>query len=80
MDFSLAQIVALIEDVKLAKTGFAFLVQPNGSVLAINEAGQKTLGLVDTKTSEGAAVLERSLGKSSHAAVAKSALSRCSYP
>lgn len=74
MDFSLAQIVALIQDVKLAKTGFAFLVQPNGNVLAVNPAGQMTLGLVDSTTSEGAAVLERSLGKSSQPAVAKLSL------
>jgi phosphoserine phosphatase RsbU/P len=74
MDFSLAQIVALIEDVKLAKTGFAFLAQPNGNVLAVNGAGQKTLGLSDSTTSEGAAVLERSLGKSSQPAISKLSL------
>ena len=74
MDFSLAQIVALIEDVKLAKTGFAFLVQANGNVLAVNAAGQSTLGLVNSTASEGAAVLDRSLGRSAQPAVAKLSL------
>lgn len=74
MDLSLAQIVNLIKDVKLAKTGFAFLAQANGNVLAVNEIGQQTLGLVDEKATEGAAVLDRSLGKSSEPAVAKLSL------
>ena len=67
MDFSLSQIVDMVTDVKLAQSGFAFFVQPEGNVLAVNEAGEKVLGL-SSKTASGAGVslLERSLKQSSH--------------
>lgn len=48
-DISLAKIVDSIKDVKLRETGFAFLAQADGNLLAVNDAGAKKLGL---KTSE----------------------------
>lgn len=74
MDLSLEQVVALIEDVKLAKTGFAFLAQPDGNVLAINDHGKMTMGLMDATATQGAAVLTRGLSKSNQEAIAKYAL------
>lgn len=44
-DIALAQILASIRDVKLADTGFAFLAQSDGNVLAVNDVGAATLGL-----------------------------------
>lgn len=48
-DLALAKIVDSIKDVKLRETGFAFLAQADGNLLAVNDAGAKKLGL---KTSE----------------------------
>lgn len=48
-DISLAKIVDSIKDVKLRETGFAFLAQADGNLLAVNDSGAKKLGL---KTSE----------------------------
>lgn len=67
MDFSLSQIVDLIKDVKLAKTGFAFFAQSQGNVLAVHEAGEKILGLTSSTgddASQGVSLLNRNLGQS----------------
>ena len=45
MDFSITNIVDMIKDVKIARTGFAFLAQSSGNVLAVNDFGEKLLGL-----------------------------------
>lgn len=67
MDFSLSQIVDLIKDVKLAKTGFAFFAQSQGNVLAVHETGEKILG-VSKKTkgagTSGVSLLARNLKQS----------------
>lgn len=44
-DIALKQVVESIKDVRLAETGFAFLAQSDGNVLAVNEAGATRLGL-----------------------------------
>ena len=41
----LAQLTKLVEDVKIAETGFAFLSQQNGNVLTIPKDGEALLGL-----------------------------------
>jgi phosphoserine phosphatase RsbU/P len=63
LDLTLAQLIASIKDVKLAQTGFAFLAQQDGNVLAVNDAGAGALGLkVDTsKGDAGVAALKRYL-------------------
>ena len=61
-DIALAKIVESIKDVKLAETGFAFLAQSDGNVLAINNAGAARLGLQGDTTkgeSGGLAMLKR---------------------
>lgn len=73
LDFSLSQIVDLIKGVKLAKTGFAFFAQSKGNVLAVNEAGEKILGVtLKTKGEEevtGVNLLDRNLTKSTQAEI-----------
>jgi phosphoserine phosphatase RsbU/P len=62
-DIALAKIVESIKDVKLAETGYAFLAQSDGNVLAINDAGAKSLGLQGgaEKGGGGLAMLKRVL-------------------
>jgi signal transduction histidine kinase len=45
IDVSLDEIVAMINHVKLAQTGFAYICQSDGNILALNHAGEKILGL-----------------------------------
>jgi phosphoserine phosphatase RsbU/P len=75
LDLTLAQLIDSIKDVKLAKTGFAFLVQSDGNVLAVNDAGASVLRLRADTTgqgdkSEGVGVLQRHLKNSADPAVA----------
>ena len=45
-DLTLDQMADIVERVKIADTGFAFLAMSNGNVLAVNaRAGEKTLGI-----------------------------------
>jgi phosphoserine phosphatase RsbU/P len=70
LDLTLNQIVDYIKDVKLAETGFAFLAQANGNVVAVNEAGGKKLGLQSKAESQGLDLLQRFLKESKEPAVA----------
>lgn len=72
LDLTLGQLIESIKDVRLAQSGFAFLVQSDGNVLAINEAGAAVLRLrADAGAkSEGVGVLQRHLKDSSEPAVA----------
>lgn len=65
MDFSLEDIVALIRDVKLARSGFAFITQSSGNVLAINEQGSLSLGLSTVTNATGVNVQMREFSASS---------------
>jgi sigma-B regulation protein RsbU (phosphoserine phosphatase) len=56
LDLTLDQLIASIKDVKLAQTGFAFLTQAVGNVLAVNDAGALTLGLQADATKGGSGV------------------------
>ena len=73
-DVSIGEITSLIEDISISDTGFAFVTQSNGNVFAVNEYGQKTLGLLNDEAStidstEGFNRLERFLTNSSHESV-----------
>jgi sigma-B regulation protein RsbU (phosphoserine phosphatase) len=76
VDLSLDQIISFINDVKLAKTGFAFLSQSNGNVLAVNQTGEKILQLNQGKSADGGGVsiLKRFLKDSTDPVVAKLSL------
>ena len=69
MDFSLADIVDLVRDVKLAKSGFAFITRSKGDVLAINEIGERALGLNTVTNSTGVNVQMREFSSSSQPSV-----------
>jgi sigma-B regulation protein RsbU (phosphoserine phosphatase) len=65
-DLTLDQMADIVQSVKIADTGFAFLAMSNGNVLAVTPAGEKTLGISNSSPS----VFDRSLHKSSQAAIA----------
>ncbi|MEO9629287.1 MAG: SpoIIE family protein phosphatase [Sulfitobacter sp.] len=46
VDITLDQLSSLVENVKIAETGFGFLTSSSGNVLAVSDAGALTLGLV----------------------------------
>ena len=71
MDVTLEQLTRLVEDVKIAQTGFAFLSQQNGNVLTVTKEGEALLGLTEVAaTGSGVTGHERSLFKSSFKDVA----------
>lgn len=65
MDFSLEDIIDLVRDVKLAQSGFAFITQSDGNVMAINESGESVLGLKMMTSQLGVNVKKRELTQSS---------------
>lgn len=74
IDLTLSQIVDYIKDQRLYDSGFAFLAQSSGNVLAINDAGERLLGLQQAKAGGdggGVDVLARNLQDSTHRAVAE---------
>ncbi len=71
VDITLEQLTELVQGVKIADTGFAFLSQQNGNVLTIKPSGEKLLGLKEVSaTGAGVTGHERSLFKSSFKDVA----------
>lgn len=71
MDVTLEQLTKLVEDVKIAETGFAFLSQQNGNVLTVTKEGEALLGLSEVAaTGAGVTGHERSLLKSKFSDVA----------
>jgi sigma-B regulation protein RsbU (phosphoserine phosphatase) len=78
-DITLDQLAQIVENVKVAQSGFGFLAMSDGNVVAINSTGEKTLGLRSASDASGAGALtglERSLKGSSQPAIAKLALDR----
>jgi phosphoserine phosphatase RsbU/P len=65
-DLTLDQMADIVQSVKIADTGFAFLAMSNGNVLAVTPDGEKTLGISNSSPS----VFDRSLRKSSQQAIA----------
>ena len=74
MDFSITNIVDMIKDVRIAKSGFAFLAQSSGNVLAVNKFGEDLLGLslkTEADSQEaGISLLSRNLHHSTQKGVA----------
>lgn len=70
-DVTLDQLTDLVQSVKVADTGFGFLAMSNGNVVAVNSAGEKTLGVVTASDAAGQGVtgLDRSLKKSDQPAI-----------
>ncbi len=72
-DITLDQLAEVVQNVKVAESGFGFLAMSDGNVLAINPAGEKTIGLQtssDTST-QGVTGADRSLRKSAQVAIAQ---------
>ncbi len=65
-DLTLDQMADIVERVKIADTGFAFLAMSNGNVLAVTPEGEKTLGISNSSPS----VFDRSLRKSGQKSIA----------
>ncbi len=71
IDITLNQIAGTIEQVRLGLSGFAFLMEDDGNILAINEAGAKVLNLrAEDAAQPGLKMLIRNLSKSSEPGVA----------
>ena len=70
IDITLEQLTALVESIAVADTGFGFLLMGDGNVIAVNEAGESTMGLVAGEgEGEGVTGVERSIRDSAHPAV-----------
>ncbi|MDS7594189.1 SpoIIE family protein phosphatase [Agrobacterium tumefaciens] len=76
-DITLDQLAAIVENVKVAQSGFGFLAMSDGNVIAINKAGEATIGLNSASGGKGSGVtgVERSLKASSQPEIAKLAAS-----
>lgn len=71
IDITLEQLTALVENIAVANTGFGFLLMSNGNVIAVNEDGEITMGLVEGEgVGEGVTGIERSIRGSVQPAVA----------
>lgn len=71
VDITLDQLSSLVENVKIAETGFGFLTSSSGNVLAVSEAGAETLGLVSVGgEGQGVTGINRYLSQSQFPAVA----------
>jgi sigma-B regulation protein RsbU (phosphoserine phosphatase) len=71
VDLTIDQMAEIVQSVKIADTGFAFLSMSNGNILAITKKGEETLGI---KGDASNVSFERKLSKSSQASVASLAL------
>jgi sigma-B regulation protein RsbU (phosphoserine phosphatase) len=67
VDLTLDQFADIVQSVKIADTGFAFLSMSNGNVLAVTPAGEKTLGVKIDNTNG----FDRTLARSTQQAIAK---------
>jgi sigma-B regulation protein RsbU (phosphoserine phosphatase) len=71
VDITLDQLAEIVQSVKVADTGFAFLAMENGNVLAVRPEGEAVLGLVTANAASGQGVtgVDRTLTKSSQAEI-----------
>ncbi len=75
VDITLDQLSNLVENVKIAETGFGFLASSSGNVLAVSDEGAQTLGLVSVGgEGQGVTGINRFLNKSQHDEVASLSL------
>lgn len=71
IDVTLSDLVKAIASARLGEAGFSFLIEANTNVLAVNEAGEKALGLHSEDGGKaGLRLLTRYLGKSIEPSVA----------
>ncbi len=72
-DITLDQLAEIVENVKVAQSGFGFLAMSDGNVIAINKAGESTIGLNSASGGTGSGVtgVERSLKASRQPEIAK---------
>ncbi len=71
VDITLDQLTSLVESITLGDTGFGFLVMSTGNVIAINETGEQTIGLVASDVDgQGVTGIDRSIRNSTHPAIA----------
>jgi len=72
-DITLDQLAEVVENVKVADSGFGFLTMSDGNVLAINPVGEKVIGLQRSSDTGGQGVtgLDRSLRRSAQSAIAQ---------
>jgi PAS domain S-box-containing protein len=75
-DVSLDDIIGNIEEIELAETGFAFLAQADGNILAIPERGIEAMGMEEAAYFDEYQNLYRYLRDSSDPAIAALALSQ----
>ncbi|MDE0711908.1 MAG: SpoIIE family protein phosphatase [Rhodospirillales bacterium] len=71
VDITLDQLTSLVESITIADTGFGYLLMSNGNVIAINESGEATIGLVASEGGgQGVTGIDRSIRNSVHPAIA----------
>lgn len=77
-DITLDQLAQIVENVKVAQSGFGFLAMSDGNVIAINKTGEDTIGVNAASEGKGSGVtgVERSLRTSTQPAIAKLALNQ----
>jgi sigma-B regulation protein RsbU (phosphoserine phosphatase) len=77
-DITLDQLAEIVENVKVGQNGFGFLASSDGNVIAVNPAGEKTIGLKMSNDAgkEGVTGLDRSLRKSRQKAISTLDLGR----
>jgi sigma-B regulation protein RsbU (phosphoserine phosphatase) len=70
-DITLTQLAEIVENVKVAQSGFGFLTMSNGNVVAINPVGEKIIGLraSNDAAAKGVTGLDRSLRNSTQKAI-----------
>ena len=71
IDVTLDQLSEIVQSVKVADTGFAFLSTETGNVLAVRPEGELAMGLVTASAKAGQCVtcVDRTLGKSSQPSI-----------
>lgn len=71
-DITLTQLAEIVENVKVAQSGFGFLTMSNGNVVAINPVGEQIIGLraANEAANKGVTGLDRSLRNSTQKAIA----------
>jgi sigma-B regulation protein RsbU (phosphoserine phosphatase) len=67
VDLTIDQMAEIVQSVKIADSGFAFLSMSNGNILAVTQSGEETLGI---KGDASNVSFERKLSKSVHPQIA----------
>ncbi|MCG5480373.1 MAG: SpoIIE family protein phosphatase [Ensifer alkalisoli] len=77
-DITLDQLAEIVENVRVADSGFGFLAMSDGNVVAINPNGERVMGLraANETGSQGVTGLDRSLRRSAQSAIANLPLDR----